>query len=167
MQRVVSTWWPLAASWLLMSLEGPAISAAIARLPNPTINLAAYGGVVFPLALIIESPIIMLLSASTALSKDEASYQKLWRFMMVSGAILTVLHFLIAFTPLYYPLVVVPLGVPPEIVEPARQGLCIMLPWTWSIAYRRFNQGTLIRFGRSRAVGSVPWCGSPPTWSFW
>ena len=29
----------------------------------------------------------------------------------------------------------------------------IMTPWTWSIAYRRFNQGVLIRFGHSRAVG--------------
>jgi hypothetical protein len=28
-----------------------------------------------------------------------------------------------------------------------------MVPWTWSIAYRRFNQGVLIRFGHSRAVG--------------
>jgi hypothetical protein len=30
----------------------------------------------------------------------------------------------------------------------------IMLPWTWSIAYRRFNQGVLIRFGHSRTVGA-------------
>ncbi len=28
----------------------------------------------------------------------------------------------------------------------------IMLPWTWSIAYRRFHQGVLIRFGHSRSV---------------
>jgi hypothetical protein len=27
-----------------------------------------------------------------------------------------------------------------------------MLPWTWAIAYRRFQQGVLIRFGHSRAV---------------
>lgn len=27
-----------------------------------------------------------------------------------------------------------------------------MLPWTWSIAYRRFNQGVLIRFGHTRVV---------------
>jgi hypothetical protein len=27
-----------------------------------------------------------------------------------------------------------------------------MVPWTWAIAYRRFNQGVLIRFGQSRAV---------------
>jgi hypothetical protein len=28
-----------------------------------------------------------------------------------------------------------------------------MTPWTWSIAYRRLQQGVLIRFGRSRIVG--------------
>ncbi|HEY5572580.1 MAG TPA: hypothetical protein VIK64_06135, partial [Anaerolineales bacterium] len=145
-RRIVHTWWPLAASWLLMGAELPALSAVVARLANPEINLAAYGGVVFPLALIIESPIIMLLAASTALSKDWNSYRKLYRFMMVSGAGLTVLHILVAFTPLYYVVVETILGAPQEIVEPARTGLMIMTPWTWSIAYRRFHQGVLIRF---------------------
>ncbi|MFN8589690.1 MAG: hypothetical protein U0704_18025, partial [Candidatus Eisenbacteria bacterium] len=36
--------------------------------------------------------------------------------------------------------------------EPARMGLRIMLPWTLSIAYRRTQQGVLIRFERARAV---------------
>jgi hypothetical protein len=153
MRRVAQTWWPLAASWLLMGAELPALSAVMARLPHPEINLAAYGGVVFPLALIIESPIIMLLAASTALSKDWASYLKLSRFMMRAGAILTTLHVLVAFTPLYYVVVEGVIGAPPEIVEPARVGLMIMTPWTWSIAYRRFQQGVLIRFGHPRAVG--------------
>jgi len=105
-RRIVATWWPLAASWLLMALELPAMSAVIARLPDPEIHLAAYGGVVFPLALIFESPIIMLLAAATALSKDLASYLKLRRFMLISGALLTGLHLLVALTPLYYPIVV-------------------------------------------------------------
>ncbi|MBN2550366.1 MAG: hypothetical protein JXB15_14475 [Anaerolineales bacterium] len=153
MQRIIATWWPLAASWLLMSAEMPALSAVVARLADPEIHLAAYGGVVFPLALIIESPIIMLLSASTALSKDWASYQKGRQYMMSAGALLTILHILIAFTPLYDILVRQILGAPAEIIEPARIGLKIMLPWTWSIAYRRYNQGVLIRFGRSRAIG--------------
>ena len=65
--RIFHTWWPLAASWLLMGVELPVISAVIARLAYPEISLAAYGGVIYPLALIIESPIIMLLAASTAL----------------------------------------------------------------------------------------------------
>jgi hypothetical protein len=60
---------------------------------------------------------------------------------------------LIAFTPLYYVVVVGLIGAPTEIIEPARIGLMIMTPWTWAIAYRRFNQGVLIRFGHSRAVG--------------
>lgn len=135
-----------------MSAELPALSAVVARLPDPEIQLAAYGGVVFPVALIVESPVIMLLAASTALSKDWASYVKLRRFMMAAGASLTVLHALLAFTPLYDIVIVGILHPPEEIIEPARVGLVIMLPWTWSIAYRRFHQGVLIRFNRSRTV---------------
>jgi hypothetical protein len=151
-RRIFNTWWPLAASWLLMSAETPAMTAIVSRLVNSEINLAAWGGVVFPLALIIESPIIMLLAASTALSKDWPSYRKIWKFMMTSSAILTALHLLVALTPLYDVIVRGVLGVPEEIVEPARIGMIIMTPWTWSIAYRRFHQGVLIRFGHSRKV---------------
>jgi hypothetical protein len=152
LSRILNTWWPLAASWLFMGLELPALSAIVARLPEPEINLAAYGGVVFPLALIIESPIIMLLAASTALSKDWVSYLKIRKFMMWTSFILTGLHILIAFTPVYYLVVEKIIDAPPEIIEPSKIGLMIMLPWTWAIAYRRFNQGMLIRFGHSRAV---------------
>jgi len=152
-RKIFTSWWPLAASWLFMSLELPALSAVIARLPNPDINLAAYGGVVFPLALIFESPIIMLLAASTALSKDYASYQRLRAYTMRAGLALTAIHVLVAFTPLYDIVVGQIIGAPHEIIEPARLGLMIMTPWSWSIAYRRFNQGALIRAGRSKAVG--------------
>lgn len=153
MRRIVQTWWPLAASWLFMATEGPMMNVVVARLAEPEINLAAWGGIVFPVALVIESPVIMLLSASTALSKDWDSYLKLRRFMMSAGALLTALHVLIAFTPLYYVIAVDLISAPAEIVEPARLGLMIMTPWTWAIGYRRFNQGVLIRFGHSRAVG--------------
>lgn len=152
MSQVFGAWWPLAASWLLMGTELPAVSAVVARLPNPEINLAAYGGIVFPLSLIIEAPIIMLLAASTALSKDWPSYAKIRSFMLTAGASLTLLHILLAFTPLYYWVTGKVIGAPQEIIEPARIGLMIMTPWTWSIAFRRFNQGVLIRFGHSMAI---------------
>ena len=64
--RIAQTWWPLAMSWMLMTVEGPAHSAIVARLASPEINLAAWGGIVFPISLIIESPVVMLLTASTA-----------------------------------------------------------------------------------------------------
>ncbi|HED04289.1 MAG TPA: hypothetical protein ENI60_05940 [Candidatus Fraserbacteria bacterium] len=154
MKRVLGRWWPLAASWMLMGAELPLVSAVIARLAHPEINLAAYGGVVFPLALLIESPIIMLLAASTALSRDWRSYLALRRFMMGAGLALTAFHALLVYTPLYYVVVRGLLGAPAEIVEPARLGLMIMIPWSWAIAYRRFNQGILIRFNHARAVSA-------------
>ena len=153
-KQILQTWWPLAASWLLMSVEMPALSAVIARLANPEINLAAYGGIVFPLSLIFEAPIIMLLAASTALNRDTQSYALLRKFMLVAGAVLTTIHMTVAFSPLYYIVVEKIIGVPHEIVEPARIGLMLMVPWSWSIAYRRFNQGIMIRYGYSQAVGA-------------
>jgi len=131
--RVFRTWWPLAASWLLMGIEGPVINVIVARLADPKIHLAAYGSLIFPLALFIEAPIVMLLAASTALCKDWEAYRKIRRFMHVTAGILTAIHALVAFTPLY--------------------GIVVRDLWTWAIAYRRFNQGVLIRFGHSLSVG--------------
>ena len=69
-RKIFTVWWPLALSWLLMGIELPMLTSVVARLPDPEINLAAYGEIVFPLALILEAPVLMLLSASTALSQD-------------------------------------------------------------------------------------------------
>ena len=153
LETILRTWWPLAASWFFMSSELPALVAVLARMPDAPIHLASYGGVVFPIALIIESPVIQLLAASTALSRDSESYRTLRRYMMWMGAALTALHLAIALTPLFDVVVAGWLGVPDELLEPSRIGLLIMTPWTWTIAYRRFQQGALIRFGRSQAVG--------------
>ena len=152
-REILRTWWPLTASWILMGFEGPAVAAVVSRLPNPTVNLAAWGGVVFPLALMVEAPIIMMLAASTVLCRDWASYIKMRRFMNQLGAALTALHILIVATPLYYVIAEDLLGAPKAVLAPARVGLFIMIPWTWSIAYRRFHQGILIRFGHSLKIG--------------
>ena len=135
-----------------MGFGMPFVSAVLARLPDAKIHLAAFGGVVFPLALLVEAPIIMLLSASTALSRDWNSYRYIRRFMWISGGLLTILHGLLAFTPLFNIVVEQLMQAPPEIVPASRIGLMLYLPWTWSIAYRRFNQGALIRYGRTRDV---------------
>ena len=154
-KQVLKTWMPLVASWLLMSIELPTINAIIARLANPEINLAAYGGVVFPIALTIEAPVIMLLAASTALSRDWASYQKLKKITLWMGGLLAGLHALVALTPIFDFIVNVVLGAPEAVVEPARMGLLLLTPWTIGIAYRRFQQGAMIRFGHSHMVSET------------
>lgn len=151
--EVWRAWFPLAMSWLLMAAELPFLTLMVARVAFPEIHLAAYGGIVFPMALVIESPVIMLLSASTALCRDAASYDRLRRFMMGMGGVLTGVHALVAFSPLFDWVVEVWFRPPPEIVEPARLGFQVMLPWTWAIAHRRFHQGILIRWGLSSVVG--------------
>jgi hypothetical protein len=138
-----------------MSIELPIINAVVARLANWDINMAAYGGIIYPLALIIEAPIINLLAASTALSRDWDSYLRLRKIMMWMGGALTVLHALIAFTPLYDFIVNVILHSPAEVVEPGRIGLMFMLPWSFSIGFRRFQQGAMIRHGRAGMVGQT------------
>jgi hypothetical protein len=137
----------------MMGIELPFLSAIVARLANPEINLGAYGGVVFPLSLLIEAPIIMLLTASTKLTRDLSSYRKLWKFTILSGGSLSALHLLVALTPIFDLIAGNLLGVEDDIIETSRLGMIIMTPWTLAIAHRRFNQGILIRFGQSKAVG--------------
>jgi progressive ankylosis protein len=151
--RVFRLWFPLAASWLLMGVELPLFTIFIARLEAPQINLAAYGSLAFAIALVIEGPIIQLLAASTALCGDYDSFRKVRRFMLIAAAALTLLHVAVAFTPIYDWIARSLLNVPQDIVEPGRLGLQLLTPWTAAIAYRRFYQGVLIRFERSRMVG--------------
>ena len=152
MKYVFNTYWPLALSWLFVALDNPSVSAIVSRMANPEINLAAHGGIVYPLSLIIEAPIIMMLSVSLALVKDQFNYRRIYKFMMILCGGLTLLHVLIACTPLYYVVVRDIIGAPDEVLSTARVGLIIMIPWTWAIGYRRFYQGVLIYCGYSKKV---------------
>lgn len=145
-------WAPLALSWLVMSLELPLVSAVLARLRDPEINLGAYGGVALPVAFILEAPIMMMLAASTALSKDFHAFKLIRRYMTIVSIGLTVIHALLAFTPLFDLVIVRLISPPAELVEPARLAFKWLLPFHWAIGYRRFHQGILIRFGHSRYV---------------
>ncbi|MBP8947353.1 MAG: hypothetical protein KBG73_00825 [Candidatus Promineofilum sp.] len=144
-------WLPLFASWLLMTAEGPLIAAAINRLPDEVIMLAAMG-IVNSLAVTIESPIINLLATSTALVRDHTSYLLVRRFTIHLCLILTAVAILVAYTPLFDALVPGLLDVPDEIARWVRPGLQIMILWSAAIGWRRFLQGILIRFNRTRLI---------------
>ena len=148
---IVRFWLPLAAMWLLMALEQPMLSAVIARLAEPRLNLAAYG-LTFSLALIVESPVIMFLTMSTALARSRQSYGLLLRFTHLMAWGLTALHLAVGLTPAYAFIVGRLIGAPAEVIEPSRVAFLLMTPWAGSIAYRRFWQGVLIRFGHTQAV---------------
>ena len=144
-------WLPLFASWLLMTAEGPFVTAIINRLPNEVVMLAAQG-IVVSLAVTIESPIINLLATSTALVNDRASYLMVRRFTIHWMILLTVVAALLAFTPLFDLVVNEWLDTPAEVAAWVRPGLQIMVFWSAAIAWRRFLQGVLIHFDRTRKV---------------
>ncbi len=141
----------MAATWLMMSVEGPFLAAIIARMPNPKYNLAAYG-VAFAFALIIEAPIIMMSSAATALVQGAGSLRKLRHFNMILIVILTGLVILLVLKPVYYYLTIDLMHLEKEVARLSHLALTILLPWPGAIGYRRFYQGVLIRSDLTRRV---------------
>jgi len=135
----------------LLCLEGPIISFSINRLPDEILMLGAMG-IVISLAMTIESPIINLLSTSTALVRDRSSYLLVRRFTLHWSAFLTLLSILLAFTPLFDLIVIRWMNAPPEVARWIKPGLRIMTLWSACIAWRRFLQGILIRYGQTQKV---------------
>ena len=150
-RAIFSFWAPLAATWLLMAVEGPYLAAVVARLPEPTLGLAAFG-VSIALALLVEAPVIMLLSASTALVEDAASYRRLRSFANIVNALSTALLLILLVPPVHRWTMEVMLELPPELGQLTYVALWCFLPWPAAIGYRRFLQGVLIRAGRTRLV---------------
>jgi hypothetical protein len=144
-------WLPLAATWLMMSVEGPFLAAIIARLAAEEINLAAYG-VAFAFALIAESPIIMLMSASTALCRDRESYWKLRNFSLILSVSVTLLLAIFLLPPIFNLVILKLIGLPAEIAALIHIGLLCLLPWPGAIGIRRFYQGILIVRHQTRRI---------------
>jgi progressive ankylosis protein len=135
----------------MMSVEGPFLSALIARLPDPKFNLAAYG-VAFSFALVIEAPVIMMLSAATTLVRNRQSYLSLRKFNLALMILLTVFMVLLVIPAIFYFIAEDLVGLPAEVSHLTHLALIIMIPWPAAIGFRRFYQGVLIRNDQTRKV---------------
>jgi hypothetical protein len=149
--RIFRFWLPLAATWLMMAVEGPFLAAVIARLAEPVYNLAAYG-VAFSLALVVEAPVIMLMSAATALARNRLSYVRLRTFTHLLNAGVTVAMVVSLLPPVFNAIAVGLIGLPPEVASRTHVALLILLPWPAVIGVRRLYQGVLIRHRLTRRV---------------
>ena len=134
-----------------MSVEGPFLAAVIARMVEPKFNLAAYG-VAFSFALIIEAPIILIMSAATALVKEKHSFFKLRNFTYSINIIITVVMLLFLIPPIFYFVAEGLIGLPKNVADLTYIATIVLLPWPGAIGYRRFYQGILIRYNHTRKV---------------
>jgi hypothetical protein len=148
---ILRLWAPLAATWLMMACEGPFLAAVIARRPEAEGNLAAFG-VALAVAMFTEAPVIMMMSASTALVTDRGSFRALRRFSLVLNVLVTLAIGALLLPPVFRLVCVRAMALPPAVARLTRLGTMILLPWPAAIGYRRFYQGVLIRRGETRKV---------------
>ena len=135
----------------MMSLEGPFIAAIIARLVDPKFNLAAYG-VAFSFALIVEAPVIMMMTASTSLVKDYKSLRKLRQYTWILNGIITVFMLILIVPKIFFFITLDLIGLPENVAQLTHVGTIILLPWPAAIGFRRFYQGVLISNHATRRV---------------
>ncbi|MCC6628640.1 MAG: hypothetical protein IT340_14710 [Chloroflexi bacterium] len=143
---------PLALSSLLMSACTLVTAAGVGRLPAATTALAALG-VISGLAILIESPIIAILSTSVALCDSRAAARLVWRFMVGLGALLTGLFALLFLTPVATLILTGALALPPDVAAAAAPALHLLMLWPVAIGWRRYYQGLLIREGKTAIIG--------------
>ncbi|BAI80900.1 conserved hypothetical protein [Deferribacter desulfuricans SSM1] len=149
--KIFKFWFPLASTWIMMSLEGPILAAIIARLPNEKINLAAYG-IALAFGLILESPIIMIMAAATALIKDRESYTKLRNFTMFLNFAITIC-ILVLLLPQVFSFVGEKLiGLTEPVYSLTYNATMFLLPWPGAIGYRRLYQGVLIVSNKTKFI---------------
>jgi len=135
----------------MMSIEGPLLAAVIARLADPKFNLAAHG-VAYAWAILVEAPVIMIMSASTALATNAVAFRRLRTFTYGLSVIVTVVMLVVLIPSVFRFLMESLIGLPQEVTRLTYVALWILLPWPGAIGYRRFYQGILIRTGRTRLV---------------
>jgi progressive ankylosis protein len=150
-KTVLAFWLPLAATWMMMAVEGPYVAAIIARLPDATRNLAAYG-VAFSFAFMAEAPIIMMMTAANALVIDRQSLLALRRFVFVLNGALTVAMAVGLLPPVFRFVTDRVIGLPPDIAHLTHVATSFLLFWPAAIGYRRFYQGILVRHRLPRRV---------------
>lgn len=150
-KEIFRFWFPLSATWLMMAFEGPFLTALIARMADAKFNLAAYG-IAFSLALIMESPVIMMMSASTALVKGKTSYHRLRTFTYGVNLITTLTMVVLLIPPVFDVVAYGLLNLPRHVADLTYKAVFILLPWPSAIGYRRFYQGIMIANGATKKV---------------
>ncbi len=150
-RQIFSFFVPLALSWLFMAVENPVSQRVLSMSPDSIVNRAGLG-LLFSLAISIESPVIDLLTTSTTLGKGRHSYVLLSRFAWMMMILVTVVHATVAFTPLYWFVTERMIGAPHEVAVVTRVPMMIMSCWSAFVGWRRYLHGLMIRSGVTRPI---------------
>lgn len=146
--------YPLAMSDFAMTLGDTLRTIALGFMPLTELSLAAIG-IVKSIAVFLESPIIMIIHASTALNNNQKYHRALWRFTILASGILTSIFLLFAVPVMYRWLFFDVFGASFEITTAAEIAFYLMVPWPAIIAVRRFFQGILVYKRQEKAMANA------------
>ncbi len=152
--RVLRFYVPLAINSILMMIEMPVVTAGISRLPEPELNLAAYG-LLMSVAYVLVNLAVPLTHTGNALGRSQQAFRLLRTFSLAVCGFVTVVSALIYFTPLYGMVVEGLLGTPPHVARVARPGIQMMVIASFAIGWRRFYHGVLIRHGYTSIIAWI------------
>lgn len=141
---IIRLWVPLALTWAMMAAEGVILQSVLSRLQDAATNLAAFG-VAISIAFIIEAPVIMLLSASTAYVLGSRSYRIVRALALALSFGTSCMMGIAVLPPVYAILSKTILALPPSITDHVYWSLVALIPWPGAIGIRRFYQGVIIK----------------------
>jgi len=150
-KSIWQVYWPLALSWIFMAFEGQIALWMIGQMPNSKLNAAGLG-LIMPIAIFIESPVIDLLSTGTTLGTTKQRFASLTKFSLILMAWVTFAHCMIVYTPLYDIFARQILEAPADVAHAAWTGLAWMPIWSACVGWRRYLQGLMIRAGKTKPI---------------
>ena len=136
-----------------MQLELPLAALLIARLPDASMQMLAFGSLAYPLAVVAESPSYMLTSLGTVKGMHGGAFARMLRFSVMVAMLLAGALSVVAFTPLFDMLAANVMRVPATTVPEARLALQVLLPVVLMNAVRWFFQGVLVQYTHEGWIG--------------
>lgn len=145
---------PLAATSLLLTATNPILAAALARSVSPTIALAGYS-VAFAVCGVLYAPLLVIQQVAAARLLGNGSFSPVRRFAYATGAALSVLGALIAFTGVGEVVFSGIVGVGPEVLSEATRAMQFLWPVPFLTAVRAAHQGRLVAGHRTQPIAAA------------
>lgn len=135
-----------------MAVEAPVSNFILSKHDDHTLATASYMPLM-AICMLVESPVIDLLTTSTTLGAKKSAYPVLRQYAFLCCLVVTLVHAVVVFTPLYHALTLNVLKLKPEIAATAHVPMMIMTPWAAFVGLRRYRQGLMIRNGETKKIG--------------
>ncbi len=144
-------YFPLAATTVLRQAIRPVISAGVAAAPMAELSLAAWP-VAFSLASMFWGPTMGLQQVTVALTEDKASWQRVSRFVLTAGLILTGSLAILSFTPLLWVVLRQLFALSEQVARFAAPATRIMVLLPLGYTFLALFTGLLVKQARTRTV---------------